>query len=988
MFPMIRPCYSLSNLSVIAPVRQDIWRYEARQCAPAYGSSAHRHQGWWWLLVLAASVSFGNVQAEEITSSVPAAADKEFFERRIRPVLVERCYDCHGEPETADGGLRLDTRLGWQVGGDSGPAIAPGDPDASLLIRAIRYEDRLQMPPDGRLPDATIRDFEKWVERGAYDPREESPLDPSSPEPDKWDWAAARNHWSYQLPQLAPLPPVKDATWPRGEMDQHILARLEQSGLRPQEDASREVLIRRLTFDLTGLPPTAEDMAAFVHDSRPEAYALLVDRLLASPEFGEHWGRHWLDIARYGESVTLRGLVFPEAWRYRDYVIQAFQDDRPLDQMIREHVAGDLLDSATAGERRKQFTATTFLALGNTNLEEQDKHQLRMDVVDEQLEAIGRAFLAQTIGCARCHDHKFDPLPTKDYYALASILRNVQTLEDANVSQWIERPLPLSDEEEAEFARHEQDRKDLEPRIADLKSRLNLNAPGAAMAVSPSQLPGIVVDDTEATRVGEWQASQFSGRYIGQGYLHDLNQGQGTKTLTFLPTLPSAGRYEVRLAYIPSSNRATNTLATVMSADGEFQKRVNQRLDPPLEGRFISLGTYQFELNGQGFVIVSNDDADGHVIVDAVQFLAEDSLPRPDPDAASSAELAEARKSLKQMEEELKQYQTRLAARPKVMSVRELEKVEDTAVHIRGSVHNLGEPVRRGFLQVATLEPLPEFPANESGRRELADWLVSPRNPLTARVMANRIWHWLFGAGLVRTTDNFGITGEVPSHPELLDLLAIRLQEDGWSAKRMIRRLVTSRTYRLSSVSRQDLLDGDPENRLWGRAFRKRLTAESLHDSMLRISGALEPFSGGNTIRPRTNADYGYQHEGNYRGIYAPVFRNALPDIFELFDFADPSVVTGRRPETISAPQALYMMNHPFVHRQANLTADRLLREVPEEEARIEALFQRTIGRSPTERERRICEEIWIQSSGTSKAAIWTQLVHSLFGSLDFRYID
>jgi hypothetical protein len=948
-------------------------------------------------LVLDPDFSSQFLQAQESTGSVDREADREavpdiereaefeFFENRIRPVLVERCYDCHQDEDAPDGGLRLDSAAGWKLGGDSGPAILPGDPEGSLLIQAIRYRDRIQMPPDGRLPDSVVADFERWVEQGAWDPRQAEGGQPKRPGSNPWEDPDARAHWSYQPIVLPPLPEVQDKEWGITEVDRFLLARLEQEGLRPNPPASPEVLMRRLSYDLTGLPPTPEAIEQFVADPRPEAYEEWVDRLLASPEFGEHWGRHWLDIARYGESVTLRGLIFSNAWRYRDYVIEAFREDRPLDQMIREHIAGDLLEAPNAAEQKKQWTATTFLALGNTNLEDQDKRQLRMDVVDEQLEALGRAFLAQTLSCARCHDHKFDPLPTKDYYALAAILRNVQTLQDANVSQWVERPLPLSDEEEAEFTRIEAERAELERQIAQWKAKVDPEDSQAAVAVKPEHLPGIVVDDQQAVRVGEWQESQFSGRFIGQGYLHDLNQKQGEKTLTFLPQLPTSGRYEVRLAYVPSGNRASNALVTVMSADGEIQKRINQRLAPPMEGRFVSLGTFQFETDGQSFVIVSNEGADGHVIADAVQFLPADGEPPENSSRIDSEELAEAAETLRELEQALQRHRAAHPPRPQIMSVLEREEIEETSVHIRGSVHNLGEPVQRGFLHVAAIDPRPEFPSSESGRRQLAEWLVDSDNPLTARVMANRIWLWLFGAGLVRTPDNFGIAGQTPTHPELLDYLAIRLRDEGWSAKRMIRELVLSQTYLMASTPSAALLEADPENRLWGRAFRKRLTAESLRDAMLVVSGQLQPCAGGNTIRPRTSADYDYEHRENYRSVYAPVFRNSLPDIFELFDFADPSVVTGQRPQTIAAPQALFMMNHPFVHEQARSTAARLLETISDDQERLDYLFLATVGRTPSQRERELCES---RMQDEEKLRDWTEVVHSLLGSLDFRYLD
>ncbi len=404
-----------------------------------------------WLPVVVAMLA--TVSSGTGASSDLPAPDLEFFERKVRPILVERCYDCHGS-EKQKGGLRLDHRAGVRQGGDSGPAIAPGEPEKSRLARALTWDDpELQMPPKNRLPDAEIAVLTDWIRRGAPDPREAVK---ATDQP-----AATGSHWAYQPLQTVPPPAVQDSAWPANDLDRFILARLEAKGLRPVGDAERATLARRLAFALTGLPPTPRDIDRFVNDDRPEALGALVDKLLASPRFGERWARHWLDIVRFGESVSLRGFIFPEAWRYRDYVIDAFNEDRPYDQFLREQVAGDLLPASSLAEQQRQVVATTFLALGNTNFEEQDKQQLEMDFIDEQLDTLGKALLAQTIGCARCHDHKFDPIPARDYYALAGILRNATALEHANVSKWIELPLPLAPDDEARFAAQEAELKHL-----------------------------------------------------------------------------------------------------------------------------------------------------------------------------------------------------------------------------------------------------------------------------------------------------------------------------------------------------------------------------------------------------------------------------------------------------------------------------------------------------------------------------------------------
>ncbi len=959
----------------------------------------------------------------------PDAAGLEFFEKRIRPLLAEHCYECHSAGQKTKGGLRLDTRDGWSHGGDSGPAILPGKLDESPLIKAVRYRDKdFRMPPKRKLSDEQIAAFEKWVELGAPDPRSGLAA-ATTPAKRTINIEEGRKHWSYRPIAAPPLPPVKDTAWPRRDLDRFILAAQENRGLRPAPDADRATLIRRLSYDLTGLPPEPAEIDAFVNDPAPTATERLVDRLLASTAFGERWGRHWLDVARYAESLTLRGFVLKEAWRYRDYVIDSFNRDHPFDQFLREQVAGDLLPAASLAERRRQLTATTFLVLGNHNLEEQDKRQLVMDVVDEQLDVIGKAILGQTIGCARCHDHKFDPIPTRDYYALAGILKNSKSLEHSNVSKWIELPLPADPESEKPLQKHAAAVAALEVRIKEAKAAATTTAatpvipaknnPAANSVLTPARLPGIVIDDTQAKRVGEWTESATVRNFVGTGYLHDNAADKGRKTVTFIPDLPRAGKYEVRLAYVPGSNRAPAVPVTVFSADGEKTLSIDQRIQPPLEGHFVSLGQHRFEPGTAGFVIISNEGTTGHVIADAVQFLpATDTLDTllattgtKDPPAtlpattaipaAPSKKAAKAKAKtadVKELEAELKKLVESGPKRPLYMSVKEEEQIADTFIHIRGLASNLGEKVPRGFLQVATYGTPPAVSAKESGRRELADWLANPANPLPARVMANRTWHWLLGTGIVRTTDNFGTTGEAPSHPELLDHLASRFIAEGWSVKKLVREIVLSRTYGLSSSeppagSTPNPATLDPENRLYWHANRRRLEAESIRDTILHVSGQLQRDTGGPTLKPGTNADYGYKHTDTRRSVYSPVLRNSLPDLFDAFDFADPSMVTGRRNVSTVAPQALFLMNHPFVMEQAHHTARRLLAQpAPDDQTRIARAARIILGRTPSPGELQIASRyLPPESAGTTEAARlegWSRFIQALFASLDFRYVD
>ena len=912
-------------------------------------------------------------------------AGERFFENRIRPVLVQHCYACHSSrAKTLEGELRLDHRDGIRKGGESGPAVVPGDVKNSLLISALRYDD-FEMPPKKQLPASVVADFVKWIEMGAPDPR-----DANSAAVSGIDVEAGRSFWAYR-PLTKPVVTPEMAHGAETTIDALVLAQLKKAGLSQGPVADRTVLVRRLYFDLTGLPPTPKQIDEFLEDDSPDAYERLVDRLLSSPRFGERWGRHWLDVVRYAESITLRGFLFPEAWRYRDYVINAFNADQSFADFIGEQIAGDLLPADSLQERHRNLVATTFLTMGNNNLEDQDKGKLRMDVVDEQLETIGRGFLAQTIGCARCHDHKFDPIPTRDYYALAGILRSTKTLNHENVSKWIELPLPLEPGREAELNKREKEMGTLQAQIKKLKGNTKT---GKGLPPLPlTEVPGIVVDDEQAELTGSWLRSRSVSSYVGSGYQHDQGADKGAKTATFRPTDALDGEYEVRFAYTPSSNRSPEVPVTVHSATGEKTVTINQTKKPPIDGRFISLGRYQFKPGKPCKVMLSNQGTSAVLIIDAVQFLpvkladqkpvvkkpAGKKATKPKPDA----------KELAALEKRLKQLQAQTPPRAKYMTVEEEEEIEDTKIHLRGSVHALGETVPRGFLQVLSNGPTAKISTKESGRRELGAWIAAAGNPLTRRVLANRLWHWLFGSGLVRTVDNFGITGEQPSHPELLDYLAVRLLEEDWSVKMVLREIVLSRTYRLSSQPVAESLAGDPENRLLWRMSPRRLEAENLLDTMLMISGQLSLEVGGPMLRKGTANDYSYQHDGERRAVYWPVLRNSLPDIFQVFDFANPSMVTGRRDVSSTSSQGLFMLNNPWVIKQAEQAGIHLLEQTQwDDRQRLQWLIRATLGRPATEKELDLTLA-FVESASADEAKRrlkWAQVVQALFSSLDFRY--
>jgi hypothetical protein len=800
------------------------------------------------VIVLIALTGAGPVLAEDRTSH-EASDGVAFFESKIRPVLIDKCYACHSrDAEELQGGLVLDSRAGVLNGGDSGPAVVPGNPAESLLLQSLKYQ-AYEMPPTGRLPEAVIEDFEHWIAIGMPDPRTEDAVMPRQ----AIDIEQGRKFWSFQ-PIESPQPPAtRNTEWPLGDIDRFILAKLEEHGLAPSADADRATWLRRVTFALLGLPPTLDELDAFLADDSPDAFARVVDRMLASHHFGERWGRHWLDVARFAESSGGgRSLLFKDAWRYRDYVIDSANLDKPVDQFIVEQIAGDLLPHATAAEEREHLVATGYLMLGAHNYEEQDKRALEMDVVDEQLDTIGRGLLGMTIACARCHDHKFDPIPTSDYYALAGILRSTNTLVHENVSGWTTRPLPLTDAEVA-------------------------------------------------------------------------------------------------------ANDEYNS--AVAAAEREFEK---------------------------------------------AKTAAESTQP---------IQLAALKQAAEVRSNKVAELLKRAPERPKAMAALESKTIEDCRICIRGSVRHRGPAVPRGVLQVATLGSPPTMPAHQSGRKELAEWIASPQNPLTVRVYVNRVWSYVFGAGLVRTPDNFGTAGEFPSDAELLDYLASRFVQDGWSTKRLVRDMVLSHAYRMGATENPDAAAIDPENRLLWRMNRVRLDAESLRDSMLVVSGKLDWRIGGPNISIPKGAsanamdqttEYNYVFADCRRSIYTPAFRNRTHELFEVFDFADPNGTVSKRDVTTVAPQALAMLNSPFVIEQARFAAERLLASGNmSDEARIEQAFRETLGRGPSDAERAIAlaaiapmavgdggggEQLADVSESVSSK--WATLYQGLFGCIDFRYVQ
>lgn len=915
----------------------------------------------------------------------------EFFEAKIRPVLIKHCYECHAaDAKSIRGGLLLDTRAGALTGGDSGASIVPGKPDESMLLESLRFES-FEMPPAGKLAPEIIADFETWIKMGAPDPRKGE----SKVVKQTIDLEKGKEFWSFKPIAKRSIPQVTDADWSQTDIDRFIRARQKQQKLTPVPVADRTTLIRRLYFDLIGLPPTPAQIDQFLNDKSPNAVAHLVDELLASPHFGERWGRYWLDVARYSQSTGGgRSLLYNSAWRYRNYVIDSFNKDKPFDQFIKEQIAGDTLESKDYLQQQEQLIATAFLLLGPTNYEQQDKEQLRMDVIDEQIQTVGRAFMAMTLGCARCHDHKFDPIPASDYYALAGIFRSTHVLTPGNVSGWTKRSLPVP-------AAQQHQRDSYDQKLASLTSAQKKKQ--KQLKRLELQLNSIVLDDTAATLVGDWKQSTFMKDYIGKGYIHDQHTAKGKKLVKFVPQELKSGRYDVQLAYNSAESRASRVPVTIKTSKGEHTVYVNQRVEPT-DGAFASLGKFEFTGTKDEEIIVSNEGTDGFVIVDAIRFISAPIKPETETQEQAAVaqykqtllSVAKAKKQLKQLKSQIAQMKQETPPEiPEIMSVYEGDEPGDYHLLIRGDVHNLGKKVPRGFITVAQLntpsnKPV-SIPATASGRHELADWIASAQNPLTPRVYANRIWHHLFGSGLVRTVDNFGVRGETPSHPELLDHLALKLIEQDWSTKSLIREIVLSRTYQLASHSTEKQRAADPDNRLLTHQNHRRLDAEAIRDTILFVSGNLDLSQHEQTIRPDTKSEYGYVFQKQFRSIYIPVFRNRLQELLAVFDFPDPNLSIGRRNTSTLSTQALYLMNNPFVIEQSQNLASRLIKKYPTDEPkRIDALFQTTLGRLPDQTEKANAARFLSQSQtegGPTETEIWSALCQTVIACIDFRYI-
>lgn len=785
-------------------------------------------------------------------AATASAEQAEFFERRIRPVFVEYCHECHStSARKLKGALVLDTKAGVRKGGDTGPAIEPGDPDASLLIQAVRHADPdMAMPPKGKLPEFILKDLETWVRMGAPDPREEqtnsTPVNHA-----RMDLGKAREWWSLR-PLVAPsMPVVRDPKWVRTELDAFIMARLEASGLKPGPDAEKGALLRRVTYDLTGLPPTPAELDAFLQDTASGAFERVVERLLASPRYGERWGRHWLDVVRYADTAGDNSdFPIPQMHRYRDWVIGVFNRDLPYDEFVREQLAGDLLPSTTPEQGLERLVATGYIANARRFGSRVDDYPQHL-TIEDTLDNLGRTFLGLSLNCARCHDHKFDPITTADYYALYGIFHNTRY------------PWPGIE--------LEQRQRDLVPMVE----------PGAR----------------------SW-------------------------------------------------------------ADGVLKER----------------------------------EAEKRRLEKVVQK-AKESLKD-----ISETRKTQAEAELKSAEKALKEFLGRGLPFELAYAVGENHTSENVAIQIKGDPSKPGPVVPRRFLSVLGGQPLPEGEA-ASGRRQLAEWILDRENPLTARVMVNRIWAHHFGKGLVPTPNDFGRQGKPPTHPELLDWLATRFVDSGWSIKAMHRLILSSHAYQLASLRTAEAQAYDPNNDWLGTFPRRRLDAESLRDTLLVLGGTLDtsppephPFPPQAEWKFTQHNPFKAVYESKRRGVYLMTQRIQRHPYLALFDGADPSASTAVRTSSTTPLQALFLLNDPFVHEQCEAFARRIQLSGADDPSRLQFAYRTALGRPAEAVEVARCVEflrtlrVQLATSALApesvEAECWRSLVRSLVRLNEFAYLD
>ncbi len=1071
----------------------------------------------------------GDVSTKEPT---PEAID--FFESKIRPLLLNRCVECHGDSEP-EGELSLVSRDGLLRGGKLGPVVTPGKPKESLLISAINHDEFLKMPPKEKLPTNELVLLSKWVAMGAPWPAPLSkdtlkqPLPNSELNPEKNLEPVSfteeqKSFWAYQ-PLRWPTPSQESTNdWTSSPIDAFVLEKLQAKGLVPASPATRQDLIRRATYDLIGLPPSVEEIEVFLNDSSPNAFSVVVDRLLASPRYGEKWGRHWLDVARFADSNGLdENIAYANAFRYRDYVISSFNKDTPYDRFVQEQIAGDLLEPGPEENLQNKdsldrFVATGFLVIGAKMLAEDDPLKMQMDIIDEQMSTLCQAFMGMTIGCARCHDHKFDPIPTADYYALAGIFKSTKTMENHKVvAKWFERPLATKTELEEmavvdreiatsndAIARLNQDcrarvSKEIQNSIANALMATVLYENFAAQA-KEKHTRGLDQTDRPYPVTGGYALVEAEGFQRGTVVRESENYGKeigviishGAANAEYDIDVQHAGRYAIEIRYAAEDRRPVRLLldgvevkpAILAETTGSWQpdgqnwfvgglmnlsagphvlrfesKKVFPHIDKfalvfqnegawPFDTEPISLSRSGMDL-GITYPVLSlwrsyfdtirkpkkdeasqesffslwlrfrdiKDDFETASQQVFMELEAETPLRQKTPSALRDALLSVRPTSLKhvavafevaanrvlakdeivgaeranveteklrnellskasplsgpkndierfhseserarsvELEVALAEIKGRRPNPPMAMSVTEA-KPEDLKIHLRGSHIVFGKLAKRRFPQILASTQQTPIRESTSGRLELAQWMTRPDHQLTSRVIVNRIWHWHFGRGIVSSVDNFGLLGQKPTHPELLDWLASQFVANDWSIKHLHRTIMLSQTYQMRPQVQAGAAEMDPENELRWQFHRRRLTGEETRDSIVAVGAGLDATMYGTLMKVEnhnyvnsTGAGGVLNYANARRSIYLPVIRSGMFEVLQTLDFPDPAMSSGERQTSTAAPQALLMMNSDLVHEQTQIIAQQLANASMDDAQRISAAYRRILKRPPT----------------------------------------
>ena len=1075
------------------------------------------------LLVLCAAAALPTVAAQERRAL-------EFFELHVRPLLAEKCYSCHSAQTMAMGELRLDSAEGLLRGGSRGPALSPGDPNASLLLKAVSYSSlELRMPPSGKLADEEIARLEAWIQMGAPDPRTEQQA-PATTEPSV-DLAEGRQFWSFRPVRDLVPPPIADAASARTPVDHFVRSRMAAAGLRPGPEADRRTLLRRVTFDLTGLPPTPDHIEAYLSDTSPDAFERVVERLLASPHYGERWGRHWLDLVRWAET---NGHEFDnnklDAWRFRDYVIEAFNTNLPYNRFLQEQIAGDLLPPrlSAGGTHFVNPVASGMYWLWEVLNSPTDSVKARADIINNQIDVLSKAAQGLTVACARCHDHKFDPIPTADYYSLFGILNSTQMSETCIDSPERQRAIQAVASEIARLNR------EIETRLRPARARMTetvaarlVEAAGEVDSENQSTLASELefaltepshplypfaraaqaLDDEQGfeermadlrEELAEWAAKADRNHPIwterGDEIYEDFEGGYDEWTVT------GAAFGDAPVRRIPPNRRVTGFAGRALAgsfgsgANGFVGTLTTDRFRMPAHYVHIRMAGSQYsrslkEVAPLRFTVIADDHKSGHAmpsgdgrlkwhsiamtkergricaieIVDrdregalAVDQIVFSANPKPPPVAgpldARILELA-GDESIRSLDDLARAYQalardlaavanpspTDEALLSAILGLSRLEDADpsltapeaaslaalanqrnaadtripesvfamsssdwrpaDAPIHVRGNHDNPGEVVPRRFLQAIAGGDQEPF-RNGSGRLELANWIASERNPLTARVMVNRVWHHHFGRGIVASTDDFGRMGDEPSHPDLLDHLASRFMASGWSIKDLHRWIVLSSTYRTSSEESAASGERDPSNRWLSHFPVRRLEAEAIRDSVLAVAGSLDASVGGPSVPPhiseyqdgRGKPKSGPLDGRGRRSIYTQVRRNFLPPLFLAFDYPLPISTEGRRGVSAVASQALLMLNNEFIAQQADRWADRGRRSHESPSERLRDMYERAYGRPPAASEIEQIERFLhnrSQAGPPSETAPdrWADLAHAMLNTTEFLFV-